>query len=172
MKLDKALPIYETDTKDKYRYSLGAESKKTLLVIGVNPSKATDVFLDPTLTNVNSFTELLGFKSFIMFNLYPQRSTDPNGMHKRISKLHYQQNIDVILKYMNRHKNIWASWGNLIEHRPYLIETLKTVYIEGDDKHRWIHYGELTKQGHPPHPSRKRLVKDFKTFNIKSYLEI
>ncbi len=175
MNLDKPLSIYDCDKNNKNRFSLGELSKassKTIIVFGINPSKATNIYLDSTVTNVNSFTRLLGYENFLMLNLYPQRSTDPAGMHKRKNQKIYDKNLEIIKKYLTPNSHIWAAWGNLISSRSYLWETLIDIFNECySKKQKWIYYDKFTKQYHPPHPSRKRLVNNFNSFDLKSYLK-
>lgn len=174
IKLSRPLPIYHICPKDRFRYSLGEYTgvKSTLFVFGVNPSKATNTHLDPTLTNVSSFTKVLGYKSFIMLNIYPQRATDPANIHKRANKDHFEENHRIISELIPRNGHAWAAWGNLVGTRPYFYKTL--LFLENLQKEKslkWINYGKLTKQGHPPHPSRKKICKDFRPFDLPKYLK-
>ena len=56
--------------------------------------------MNSTLRNVSAFSKILGFDSFVMLNLYPQRSTDPSNIHKRKSKLAHEANLEVILEVL------------------------------------------------------------------------
>lgn len=164
--------IYIHDLKNRYRYALGGSQKPTLFVIGVNPSKATDLFLDPTVKNVESFAQLLKFNSFLMLNLYPQRSTDPKGLHKRVQADHFKKNLDVIKKSIPASATIWAAWGDLIETREYLLQTLLEIEnISQTKKWNWICYDIPTKKGHPRHPARKKHEDRFRKFNLSNYLK-
>lgn len=163
--------IYDTDKNNRVRYTLGEMQGRTLFTFGVNPSKASPEKLDATVSNVRSFSKILGFDSFLMLNLYPQRATDPNDMHKRLNREIHQKNIQWIEHYIPKKATCWAAWGNLVVHRPYL----KNCLFEIDEvlrakKVRWIQYDDLTKAGHPKHPSRKKIVNNFKAFDIKDYL--
>lgn len=165
------LPIYDINKTNTHRYSLGRLNDKTLFVFGVNPSTASDTKLDPTLKNVESFSKLLGFDSFVMFNLYPQRATNPDNMHLRLSKQAHDKNLEFIAKYIPEKATIWAAWGNLITQRPYLIQCLKDINeVLKSKKIKWIKYDEFTKAGHPKHPSRKKLIDKFDQLDINRYL--
>ena len=162
---------YIHDRNNKYRYALGSLKKPTLFVIGVNPSKATDTFLDPTVKNVDSFSKLLGFQSFMMLNLYPQRSTDPKGLHQRAQTRHITKNLEVINDLIPHSATIWAAWGDLITTREYLLNSLiKIEEITLRKKCTWIQYDSLTKKGHPKHPARKKHEDRFLEFNLKNYV--
>ena len=73
---------YEPHTYQSYRYVLGRVGKHPLVCIGINPSTAQPGALDPTLKSVERLANANGFDSWIMFNVYPQRATDPNDMDK------------------------------------------------------------------------------------------
>ena len=73
---------YEPHTYQSYRYVLGRVGKHPLVCIGINPSTAQPGALDPTLKSVERLAAANGFDSWIMFNVYPQRATDPNDMDK------------------------------------------------------------------------------------------
>ena len=69
---------YEPHTYLPYRYVLGRVGRHPLVCIGINPSTAQPGALDPTLKSVERLANANGFDSWIMFNVYPQRATDPN----------------------------------------------------------------------------------------------
>lgn len=75
------------------RYVLKKEGQKMLVVIGVNPSKATENISDPTMTKIIGFAKYNGFDGFIMLNLYPQRCTNPNGLDKEINTEMHNENL-------------------------------------------------------------------------------
>ena len=59
-----------------------------------------------------------GFDSFIMFNVYAQRSTDPNKMDKEINPRLHKENMQAfqwILENSVEKPVIWAAWGTNIE---------------------------------------------------------
>lgn len=164
--------IYITNKTNKMRYALGSDNGKILYVIGVNPSVASASKLDPTVTNVKKFAELLGYDSFIMLNLYPQRATNPDNIHKRINRAEHLKNLDVIDTLVKRNSTVWAAWGNLVEHRKFLSGCLKDIAnLLEKKKVTWIRYDEFTKSGHPKHPARKKHENRFKKFDLISYLE-
>ena len=73
---------YEPHTYQPYRFVLGRVGRHPLVCIGINPSTAQPGALDPTLKSVERLAAANGFDSWIMFNVYPQRATDPNDMDK------------------------------------------------------------------------------------------
>ena len=49
--------IYNSDQNDQWRYTLGRSGARPLLVIGLNPSTATQEKLDPTVTRVEKVAQ-------------------------------------------------------------------------------------------------------------------
>ena len=63
-----------------------------------------------------------GFDSFIMFNVYAQRATDPNQMNKEINPMLHKENMRAfqwILENSGKKPIIWAAW---VLHRLTLEE--------------------------------------------------
>ena len=72
--------LYAPPFYSEYRYILGTRGKNPLICIGINPSTARPDDLDNTLKSVERIAHGNGFDSFIMFNVYAQRATDPDAM--------------------------------------------------------------------------------------------
>ena len=68
--------------ENTHRYVLASKGIKPLVVIGVNPSTANEHKPDPTIRKVMGFAERNKYDSFVMLNLYAQRSTDFKGVHR------------------------------------------------------------------------------------------
>ncbi len=165
--------IYEAD--NNYRYVLGKNGSNPLFVLGVNPSTATNVKPDTTITKIKNFSEQKGFDGWVTLNLYPQRTTKPSNLHQDLKRNLHEQNIKEIVEIISRYQNptIWAAWGNIITIRPYLKECLIDIQ---DSINRfnpnWIQVGEFTKKGHPRHPSRLPYNTNKSDFDIEKYIEI
>ena len=81
--------LYVPNKYSEYRYILGTRGKNPLICIGINPTPAEPDNLDNTLKSVVRIALFNGFDSFIMFNIYPQRATNPDDMEMTLnSKLH------------------------------------------------------------------------------------
>ena len=105
-------------------------------------------------------------------NLYPQRSTNPNGMTSKFNPDIHKTNLHWIEKIIKKQKNptIWASWGTLIEQRSYLKECLKDILnlsMQYDCK--WVSIGKISKHGHPHHPLYLLRNEKIKPFDVKEY---
>ncbi|MBN2836315.1 MAG: DUF1643 domain-containing protein [Candidatus Delongbacteria bacterium] len=126
--------------------------------------------LDPTLRQVKARALSLGYDSWIMINLYPQRATDPDDMDSVLNQEIQLKNLEEVKKYLPESCNIWAAWGTLIEKRPYLSECLRALYDILGPECRWFTIGKRSKAGHPHHPLYlgKDLPQD--NFDIEKYI--
>ena len=156
--------IYETDSNNFCRYSLGYCCKTPLLCVGVNPSTATPQKLDPTIRSVARIAHINNYDGWIMINLYPQRATKPNDMDFIMNDSICKQNLFVINSILNKYKitEIWAAWGTLITKRTYLKKCLSDIY--------WITFGPSSKAGHPHHPLYLSSNAQKENFDITSYI--
>ena len=161
--------------ENTHRYVLASKGIKPLVVIGVKPSTANEHKPDPTIRKVMGFAERNKYDSFVMLNLYAQRSTDFKGVHReRDMKLH-QGNLDAIREYFKMYDDldVLVAWGNHIRKRNYLLDCFRdiaNVLQEGKRKISWMQIGKLTKPGHARHPLHARYDFGLKTFDIDSYL--
>lgn len=164
--------LYEKNDNNTSRYVLGTVGNRPLVCIGINPSTAEPNKLDHTLQSVARISEANGFDSWIMLNIYPQRSTDPNGIdiHRKHSICEVNLvHIEKILKEYN--PTIWAAWGVNIIKRPYLINCLHEIanLADGYDC-RWVEFGNRSMDGHPHHPLYLKKSSSSCEFELKPYL--
>ena len=163
---------YEFD--DKCRYVLGNPQNNPLIVFGINPSIANDKNKDHTISKVMGFAEGNNFDSFIMLNIYPQISTDVKNLHLEFNPNIHLKNLEHIKKIFTRFSNstILASWSNNISSRKYLKSCLEQIFIISKNyDFKWLHLGNLTKEGHPRHPSRTSYSVKLNNFDIEKYLK-
>ena len=114
--------IYAPDFYSEYRYILGTRGKNPLIAVGINPSTAEPDNLDNTLKSVERIAHSNGYDSFIMFNVYAQRATDPDLMEREFNPELHRENMkafDYILS-LSENPSIWAAWGTIIKKRKYL----------------------------------------------------
>lgn len=156
---DKTLWCYVPPRYLEYRYILGTRGENPLVCIGINPSTAVPNNLDNTLKSVERIALNNGFDSFIMFNVYPQRATNPDDMDKELNLTLHTENMKafryVLSMYKNNHvPTIWAAWGTIIEKRPYLKQCVMDMIKCGEEfGARWCTAGARSKaKGHPHHP--------------------
>lgn len=165
--------IYEFDSEKNIRYVLGIKGEKPLLCFGINPSTAKPEQLDNTLKSVERLAFNNGYDSWIMMNVYPQRSTNPDNLHFKIDTAVQKQNLKFIKKIVTEYPtDIWAAWGTLIEKRPYLMDCLFQIYEStiGLDCN-WVSIGKKTKFGHPHHPLYLNSLEKIAKFDIINYIK-
>ena len=166
--------IYAPNFYSEYRYILGTRGSNPLICIGINPSTAKPDDLDNTLKSVERIALGNGFDSFIMFNVYAQRATDPDAMEKVCNTALHRENLEAFRYVLSISKNpsVWAAWGTIIEKRPYLKDCLRDMLEVGAAYGaKWYCAGAVSKKGHPHHPRYLRKDERIKTFDVKTYLE-
>lgn len=167
------VPDYYTD----YRYILGTRGKDPLICIGINPSTATPGDLDNTLKSVSRIAAGNGYDSWIMFNVYAQRATDPDDMDTVLNERLHRENMrafEYILKNVGEGVSpaVWAAWGTIIEKRPYLKDcVLDMVRLGREYGAKWYSVGKRSVKGHPHHPLYLRRDAPTEELDIVSYLE-
>ena len=166
--------LYAPNFYSEYRYILGTRGQKPLICIGVNPSTARPDALDNTLKSVERIALGNGYDSFLMFNVYAQRATDPNAMEKALNPLLHRENM-AAFRYvlsLSPEPAVWAAWGAVIEKRGYLSGCVRDMLDIGKEYGaRWYCAGSITKKGHPHHPLYLRKDEPLKPFPVEPYLE-
>lgn len=170
--------LYVPDYYADYRYILGTRGKNPLICIGINPSTAAPDDLDNTLKSVSRIAAANNYDSWIMFNVYAQRATNPDDMDRELNlKLHNEnmRAFEYILKNVGEGISpaVWAAWGTIIEKRPYLRDCVLDM-VELGKKYgaNWLCVGKRSKKGHPHHPLYLRKDAETEEFDIDEYLEV
>ena len=166
--------IYAPNFYSEYRYILGTRGKKPLICIGINPSTAKPDDLDNTLKSVERIAPGNGFDSFLMFNVYAQRATDPDSMEKSCNLLLHKENMKAFehILSISEQPSVWAAWGTIIEKREYLGACLRDMVQLGKQfGARWYCAGAVSKKGHPHHPLYLRKDEKIKPFDVEGYLQ-
>ena len=170
--------LYVPDYYADYRYILGTRGENPLICIGINPSTAAPDDLDNTLKSVARIASGNGYDSWIMFNVYAQRATNPDDMDVSLNEKLHRENMrafEYILKNVGEGVSpaIWAAWGTIIEKRPYLRDcALDMVEIGQRYGANWFSAGKRSVKGHPHHPLYLRKDVPTETFDIAEYLEV
>ena len=165
--------LYAPNFYSEYRYILGTRGKNPLICIGINPSTAEPGNLDNTLKSVERIALGNGFDSFIMFNVYAQRATDPDAMEKTCNQRLHQENLEAFRYVLSISEKpvVWAAWGAIIEKRGYLADCVRDMVIAGQEYGAsWCCAGAITKKGHPHHPLYLRKDEKIKPFDVEAYL--
>ncbi|MDD7651506.1 MAG: DUF1643 domain-containing protein [Candidatus Faecousia sp.] len=147
--------LYVPNAYGEYRYVLGTRGSRPLICVGINPSTAAPDRLDNTLKSVERIALGNGYDSFLMFNVYAQRATDPNAMEQSCNLELHRENLRALeyLLSLNPQPAVWAAWGAIIEKRRYLARCLLDEIALGRRfGARWFTAGPISKKGHPHHP--------------------
>ena len=166
--------LYAPNFYSEYRYILGTRGKNPLICIGINPSTAEPGNLDNTLKSVDRIARGNGFDSFIMFNVYAQRATNPDAMEKTCNPLLHKENLEAFRYVLSISEKpaVWAAWGAIIEKRPFLMDCLQDMVAAGQAYGAsWYCAGAITKKGHPHHPLYLRKDEKIKPFDVENYLK-
>ncbi len=167
--------LYVPNHYSEYRYILGTRGQKPLICVGINPSTAAPDDLDNTLKSVERVALHNGYDSFIMFNVYAQRATDPDHMESELNAALHRENMrafDYALSLDSEHSPaVWAAWGTIIEKRDYLPACVRDMIALGE-KHGalWFSAGKRSKKGHPHHPLYLRKDSPLEAFDVEDYL--
>jgi len=165
--------IYAPNFYSEYRYILGTRGANPLICIGINPSTAEPDNLDNTLKSVERIALGNGFDSFIMFNVYAQRATDPNAMEKNCNLALHRENLEAFryVLSISEKPSVWAAWGAIIEKRAYLTDCVRDMLEVGKAYGtNWYCAGAITKKGHPHHPLYLRKDEKITPFDVEAYL--
>ncbi len=165
--------LYAPNFYSEYRYILGTRGQKPLICIGINPSTAQPDDLDNTLKSVQRIALGNGYDSFLMFNVYAQRATDPDAMEKVCNPLLHRENMEAFRYVLSLSDSpaIWAAWGAVIEKRGYLKDCVRDMLDIGRKYGaQWYCAGAITKKGHPHHPLYLRKDEKLRPFDVEHYL--
>ena len=165
--------LYAPNFYSEYRYILGTRGRNPLICIGINPSTAKPDDLDNTLKSVERIALGNGFDSFIMFNVYAQRATDPDDMEKSCNLALHRENMKAFsyILSISEKPSVWAAWGTIIEKRDYLPDCVRDMVAIGKGYNaQWYCAGAVSKKGHPHHPLYLRKDEKMKPFDIDAYL--
>ncbi len=168
--------LYVPNYYSEYRYILGTRGKKPLICVGINPSTAAPDNLDNTLKSVERIAHHNGYDSFIMFNVYAQRATDPDDMELTYNQTLHAENMKAFDYALSldegRAPAVWAAWGTIIEKRDYLPACVRDMIALGNARGaRWFSAGKKSKKGHPHHPLYLRKDSILEEFDVAAYVD-
>jgi hypothetical protein len=165
--------LYVPNVYSEYRYILGTRGRRPLICVGINPSTAAPDALDPTLQSAQRIALANGYDSFLMFNVYAQRATDPDDMEPTLNQALHAENRKAFryLLGLSDRPAVWAAWGNIIDKRDYLRDCMRDFAADSRAAGaRWYTAGPLLKSGNPHHPLYLRRDTALLDFDIEAYL--
>ena len=169
--------LYVPNVYAEYRYILGTRGECPLICVGVNPSTAAPDHLDNTLKSVERVARFNGYDSFLMFNVYAQRATNPDDMEPLCNPVLHGENMRAFDYALSLDRSgapaVWAAWGAVIEKRDYLPQCVRDMIAVGQRRGaRWYTAGSRSKRkGHPHHPLYLRKDSQLEEFNVAEYLD-
>ena len=173
---DREAWLYVPDHYSEYRYILGTRGRRPLICVGVNPSTAIPGRLDNTMHSAERIARFNGFDSFLMFNVYAQRATDPEDMDRELNPRLHAENMKAFRYVLARSETapaVWAAWGAVIEKRDYLPGCVLDMAEIGKEYGAvWYTAGPRSKAGHPHHPlylKKDSLLEPFT--DLEDYLQ-
>lgn len=137
------------------RFVLWTFGANPLVCVGVNPSPTVPNDLDRTVSRLTDLAEARGFDSWVMLNLYPQRSTDPKGLMRIHEPKLKAENERHIANFIGgRQLTLLGARCGLMTRRPYprtvLAGTFQITDATGCD---WVSCGKSLAGGHPQYLS-------------------
>lgn len=137
---------------ENYRYLLertwsDETPSRIFVTIGLNPSTATHVVSDPTITRLLNRAKEEGFHSLLMLNIFAFRATEPKDMRAQKDPIgtfnnHYLRSVcemgETILC-------AWGTHGNFLNRQEQVMELLAPFTCK-------LKCLKMTKNGFPGHP--------------------
>ena len=165
--------LYVNNATDRVRYVLGEKGENMVACIGINPSTARPHALDNTLKSVKRISKFNGFDGWVMYNVYPQRATDPKHINILLNRDVQVKNNQIISQSIQDLGigTVWLAFGDLITSRDFLPHCLAQLYshLKPLDL-KWKIIAEPTKKGHPKHPLYKPTESPFVNFDMENYI--
>ena len=138
-----ATATYEPSEQWRFRLSRVWDAKRPRCAfIMLNPSTATELVLDPTITRCVNFAKAWGYGALEVVNIFAYRATRPTDMKAFHSPVG-DANNDASAAEL-----VVAAWGT---HGAHLGRGREVRELLGDSGSA-VHLLRLTKRGHPGHP--------------------
>lgn len=137
--------------------------RKPLVVIGLNPSTATETINDPTIRRCIGFAQSFGHDGLVMYNIFAIRMTDSSRL-KHIDQIIGPDN-DIYLQQLRKCKQpILAAWGvhGVLKEREADVRKM----LNGKLKCLGI-----TQNGHPRHPLYLPKTATMRSFDCEAQSE-
>ena len=117
-----------------YRWILKREllsGKKTVVFIGLNPSKANSFNNDRTLVRIINFCSRWEYKNIYVINLFGLISKSPSQLLKSKDPIGFNNNLVTLMTLNFWQKNIncdlWLGWGDKSQLNGRNLEVIKII---------------------------------------------
>ncbi len=160
-----------------YRWILKREllsGRKTVVFIGLNPSKANSLNNDRTLIRIINFCSKWNYKNIYVINLFGLISKSPSHLSKNLDPVGKNNNL-ITLKALefwreNINCDLWLGWGdkgNLYRRDREVLKLIKSFSNSNSKENN--HFKRIlslgfSKKGSPRHPlymPNESLLKPF-----------
>lgn len=133
-----------------YRWTLSRSwmpAKGLVNFIGLNPSTADEVKLDPTCSREVSFANKWGYGAYLKTNLFGYRATNPKDMKDYASPVGGENNywIQQAARAANLVVLCWGTHGSHLNRANVVLERVLPKDID-------LYCLKLTQEGFPQHP--------------------
>jgi hypothetical protein len=130
----------------KYRYALWRvwnPNGGILMITGLNPSTASEVEGDPTVTRCVTRAERAGYGGFFMANLFGLVSTDPKELLRNQNAVGELTDyyLKEMIKLSQRHVVAWGSFKPVVKRCDAVLAMIREPYCLG-----------VNQDGQPKHP--------------------
>ena len=148
---------------------------KTLVFIGLNPSKANSVYNDRTLLRIINFCSRWNYKNIYVINLFGLIAKSPSQLSKSLDPVGVKNDL-ITLKVLgfwkdNINCDLWLGWGDkgqLYGRDRTILKLIKNFSNlkpnENNHSKRVLSLG-LSKKGNPRHPLYMPNESFLKPFN-------
>ncbi len=136
--------------------------KKTVVFIGLNPSKANATNNDRTLTRIVNFCSRWNYKNIYIINLFGLISKSPIQLSKSNDPIGENNDLIIFKSLLFWQKNtycdLWLGWGDKGQLKGRDLKVLKLIRNLSNFKSNENNYSKrilslgLSKKGNPRHP--------------------
>ncbi len=166
------------------RFLLGKSGTSELLAIGLNPSTANEVNLDPTSRNIQTIANNNGCDGWWLVNLYAKRTSKPSNLPKRLDKALSKENLAFIEGMVKDSSyniaKVLCCWGDNIKKHQYLKTQAAEIIKVIEELNIPCQCIGTTTSGNPFHPAPMPVNKflgginniTLKDFKLNGYTEV
>ncbi len=175
------MPLYDSVASFSecglYRWNLRrkiSNNKRSIIFIGLNPSKADNCNNDATLRRLIGFSTSWNYGSLVVINLFARIGRSPQILKKVDDPIGFKNDHEILFSGSSWSSDpscdLWLGWGDRGAWRSrdyHVMQLLKKYFIYRQQQFPYA-LGPLvigfTKAGHPRHPLYASSSKDLRPF--------